>query len=230
MISASRSRIDSESPSDSSVGVLRDLSIRRITTCSPSTVGSTATRMSSMRPTARALSAIRPSCGLRRSAMSSFASTFRRVVTPLAIRLGMRCTSVKHAVDASPHNERILLRLEVDVARPVGRGLHDDGVDEADEWGIGNAVFDLEIVLFFDDLEVVERRLRLDHLGLAGEAAELGEDLVAARDDELDRIPAGQPKLVDPVDVARIGDGDAEATLVAARNRDRDDTLQALQR
>ena len=94
MISEIFSRIASESPSDSSVGVVRDLSIRRITTCSPSTVGSTATRMSSMRPTARAASEMRPSCGLRRSAMSSFASTFRRVVTPFAIRFGIDCASL----------------------------------------------------------------------------------------------------------------------------------------
>ena len=60
---------------------------------SPSTVGSTATRMSSMRPAAAAFSEMRPSCGLRRSAMSSFASTFRRVVTPVASRFGIRCTS-----------------------------------------------------------------------------------------------------------------------------------------
>ena len=49
--------------------------------------------MSSIRPAAAALSEMRPSCGLRRSAMSSFASTFRRVVTPAIIRFGMRCTS-----------------------------------------------------------------------------------------------------------------------------------------
>ena len=46
-----------------------------------------------MRPAATAFSEIRPSCGLRRSAMSSFASTFRRVVTPFASRFGIRCTS-----------------------------------------------------------------------------------------------------------------------------------------
>ena len=64
-----------------------------MTTFSPSTVGSVATRMSSMRPTAEDDSVMRPSCGLRRSAMSSFARTFRRVVTPAAIFFGTRCTS-----------------------------------------------------------------------------------------------------------------------------------------
>ena len=57
---------------------------------SPSTVGSVATRMSRRRPAAAALSEILPSWGLRRSAMSSFASTFRRVRTPFIIRFGIR--------------------------------------------------------------------------------------------------------------------------------------------
>ena len=60
---------------------------------SPSTVGRVATRMSSSRPAAAALSEMRPSCGFRRSAMSSFASTLRRVMTPAVIRFGTRCTS-----------------------------------------------------------------------------------------------------------------------------------------
>ena len=85
-----RSRISTESPSDSSVGTSRDLSSSRIVTVSPSTVGSVATRMSSWRPAAAAVSVIRPSCGLRRSAMSSFEITFKRVVTPAVSRFGIR--------------------------------------------------------------------------------------------------------------------------------------------
>ena len=46
-----------------------------------------------MRPAAAAFSEMRPSCGLRRSAMSSFASTFRRVVTPAVSRFGIRWIS-----------------------------------------------------------------------------------------------------------------------------------------
>ena len=64
-----------------------------MTTDSPSTVGSVATRTSSIRPAADAESEMRPSCGFRRSAMSSFASTFRRVVTPIALRRGIRWVS-----------------------------------------------------------------------------------------------------------------------------------------
>ena len=87
------SRISSARPSSVSVGAFFDLSRRRMTTDSPSTVGSVATRTSSMRPAAAAFSEMRPSWGLRRSAMSSFASTLRRVVTPAIIRFGIRCTS-----------------------------------------------------------------------------------------------------------------------------------------
>ena len=64
-----------------------------MTTPSPSTVGSTATRMSRRRPAAFAFREMRPSCGLRRSAMSSLASTLRRVVTPGASRFGIRWSS-----------------------------------------------------------------------------------------------------------------------------------------
>ena len=92
-ISESVARISSERPSSSSVGGFFDLSSRRMTSDSPSTVGSVATRTSSIRPAAAAFSEMRPSCGFRRSAMSSFASTFRRVVTPGISRFGMRCIS-----------------------------------------------------------------------------------------------------------------------------------------
>ena len=78
--------MSSESPSSSSVGAFFDLSRMRMTIISPSTDGSTATRMSSRRPAAFAESELRPSCGFRRSAMSSFASTLRRVVTAFASR------------------------------------------------------------------------------------------------------------------------------------------------
>jgi hypothetical protein len=53
---------------------------------------------------------------------------------------------VQHAVDAEPDDERVLLRLEVDVAGPVLGRLEDDRVDEADERRVGDAVVDLEVV------------------------------------------------------------------------------------
>ena len=57
---------------------------------------------------------------------------------------------------------------------------------------------------------------------------DLGEDVVATRDAELDRVAAREPELVDPVDVARVGDRDPEPVAVAG-DRDRDDPLQGEQ-
>ena len=134
-----------------------------MTTDSPSTVGSVATRTSSVRPAAAAFSEMRPSCGLRRSAMSSFASTLRRVVTPGAMPLRDALHLVQHAVDAEPDDERVLLRLEVDVGGAVLGGLEEHGVDEADERGVGDAVVGLEIGLVLVGLlrlEVVHVVLR----------------------------------------------------------------------
>ena len=135
----------------------------------------------------------------------------------------------QHAVDPDPDDERVLLRLEVDVAGAVGGGLHDDGVDEAHERSIRDAVVDLQVVLLVDDLHVVERGLRLHRLAPPRDPVELGEDLLAVGDDDVDGVPRGQPQLVDAVDVRRIRDRYAKS-VVRARDGYRDHTLQALQR
>ena len=103
--------------------------------------------MSSMRPAAAAFSEIRPSCGLRRSAMSSFASTFRRVVTPGARCFGIAVGDVEDAVDAVAHDQVVLLRLDVDVARAVLGRFEDHRVDEPDERRVREAVVGLEVVV-----------------------------------------------------------------------------------
>ena len=137
---------------------------------------------------------------------------------------------VEHAVDAHAHEQCVLLRLEVDVARAVGGGLHDDRVDEPDERCIGDAVVDLEVVLrLVDDIELVEGRLGLEHLRSPRDLADLGEDVVAARNADLDRVAAGEPELVDAVDVARVGDRDPEPVALP-RDGDRDDALERQQR
>ena len=187
-----------------------------------------------MRPAAAAFSEMRPSCGFRRSAMSSFASTFRRVVTPGAIRFGIRCTSCEHAVDAEADDERVLLRLEVDVGGAVLGGLEDDRVDEADERRVGDAVLGLEVVgLLLLVLEVVlgllEHRAGAEGLGGARHPAQLGEDVLARRDAEVERVAGREPELVDAVQVAGVGDGDRSAPSVE-RVRDRDDALEHVQR
>ena len=56
---------------------------------------------------------------------------------------------LQHAVDPEPDDERVLLRLEVDVAGPVLGRLEDHRVDEPDERRVGDPVVDLEVVAVF---------------------------------------------------------------------------------
>ena len=62
-----------------------------MTTFSPHTVGSVATRKSTLYPCVATLS--RPSCGTRRSAMFMSAMIFRRLITPDWIDFGECITS-----------------------------------------------------------------------------------------------------------------------------------------
>ena len=62
-----------------------------MTIFSPHTVGRVATRRSILRPSW--LTDMRPSCGLRRSAMSMSAMIFSREITPFWMFFGARCIS-----------------------------------------------------------------------------------------------------------------------------------------
>ena len=117
------------------------------------------------------------------------------------------------AVDPEADDERILLRLEVDVGGAVLGGLEDDRVDEADERRVGDAVLGLEVVgLLLCFLEVVlgflEHRSGAEGLGGARHAAQLGEDVLARRDAEIELVAGREPELVDAVEVS----GSATAT------------------
>ena len=67
------------------------LSRMRMTTDSPCTLGRVTTRRSTWWPSM--LSPMRPSCGTRRSAMSSSAMTLMRLTTPATIARGTTCAS-----------------------------------------------------------------------------------------------------------------------------------------
>ena len=91
----------------------------------------------------------------------------------------------------------------MDVGGAVLRRLEDHGVDEPDERDVGDAVVDLEIgrLLFLDVVVLLvlgESAPRAhERLGGAGELAELGEDVVARGDAELERVARREPQLVD---------------------------------
>jgi hypothetical protein len=120
MISSSFARMSSLSPRSASVGAFFDLSRRRITIDSPSTVGRVATRMSS---SAGGGGIQRDAAVLRLAALGDVELREHLQARghpghhPLRDALHL----VQHAVDAEPDDERVLLRLEVHVAAPRPR-------------------------------------------------------------------------------------------------------------
>ena len=200
-----------------------------MTTFSPSTVGSVATRMSSMRPTAERRE--RDAAVLRLAALGDVELRehlqARRDAGGHLLRDALHLA--EHAVDAEADDERVLLRLEVDVGGVLLGGLEDQRVDEPDERPVGDAVVGLEVVAvrLVDGLVHVDGDDGADRLGGAHEPLELGEDVVARRDAELERVLRREPELVDRVQVPRVGDRDLEH-VVLDRVRDRDGALERL--
>ncbi len=219
----------SESPSSSMVGGLRDLSSRRMTTFSPSTVGSVATLMSSVRPTADAESVIRPSCGLRRSAMSSFASTFRRVVTPAAIFFGIRCTSRrtpstrKRTASASSCGSKWTSEAFSSAAWKMSAlTRRTSGPSEIPSSASRSSPSSSCLVH-------VDARRRNRSPPPFAQPLELGQDVVSGGDAEIERMLRREAKLVDGVQVPGIGDRDLE-DVALERVRHRHGALERLHR
>ena len=181
---------------------------------SPSTVGSVATRMSSIRPAEAAFSEIRPSCGLRRSAMSSFASTFRRVVTPGASRLGIRCISWstpsirKRTSSESSCGSKWTSEAPSSAAwKMTELTSRTSGASETPS-SASRSVTASSSTSSATAASARLQRLRLlaERLLGANDAADLQQDVVARGDRELDRVARREPQLVHPVQVRRVGD------------------------
>ena len=123
-------------------------------------------------------------------------------------------------------SRRVLLRLEVDVARPVLGGLEDDRVDEPDDRPLRDPVVGREVVgLVLDRLVGVVVEDGGEGDVRPAQAPDLDHDVLERRDGELDREPRGQAQLVDPVDVVGIGERDPQRVLVD-RVGDRADPLE----
>jgi hypothetical protein len=139
---------------------------------------------------------------------------------------------VEDAVDAEAHEQAVVLRLDVDVGGAVLGRLEDDRVDEPDKRRIGDAVVDLEVVgflLFLRGRELLlDHRARAERFGGASETADLGKDVLACRDAQVERVTRRDPQLVDRLDVARIGESDLQRS-VRERVRHRDDALEHMQ-
>ena len=141
--------------------------------------------MSSMRPAAAALSEMRPSCGLRRSAMSSFASTFRRVVTPGASRLGIRCISCstpsirKRTTSASSCGSKWTSLAPSSAAwKMIELTRRTSGASEMPSSTSRSSFLSSAIPVV---VELLEHRAGAEGLRGASEPADLGDDVVAGR-------------------------------------------------
>ena len=173
---------------------------------------------------------MRPSCGFRRSAMSSFASTFRRVVTPAAIFFGIRCTS-----RSTPST-----RNRTTSASSCASKWTSDAFSSA-AWKMsaltsrtsGPSEIPSSASRSSPSSSLASSRSTATTEPIASavrdEPLQLGEDVVARRDDELERVLRGQAELVDGVQVPGIGDRDPQDVALELV-RDRDRALERLHR
>src|SRR3954462_4675221 len=122
------------------------LSRSRMTTFSPKSVGHTETRKSISRPLPN-FSLILPSCGRRRSAMSSSALILRRLVkAAFSFMRGLHRLE-EHAVHAVADAEVLLVRLDVDVGGALLDGVGEDQVHELDDRSVGGRLLQVDDVL-----------------------------------------------------------------------------------
>ncbi len=221
------------SPSASSESTVERWSRMRMTTFSPCDAGSVETRRSTRLPLTATRA--RPSCGRRRSAMSSPRHDLDARDERDAGRLGRRFHFVQHAVDAVADLHPGLLRLHVDVRRARLDPLGEDAVDELDDGpfaGPGDAEVEFAVVdLVADVLDVVaplhrvedllEDVLRTIHL------LDALADALRAGDRHADRAPERERERPFAVEVERIGGRDVEHGV---RHLERDDAKLARQR
>ncbi len=86
---------------------------------------------------------MRPSCGTRFSAMLMFDMILRRLMNRGLQPLRRIVHFLQHAVDAVPHAQPLLQRLDVNIARPVAVRLHDDQAHQLDDRRVGIRFGDL---------------------------------------------------------------------------------------
>ena len=199
-----------------------------MTIFSPYSVGSTDTRKSISR-LPPILSLMRPSCGSRRSAISSDAMILKRARDRVAELERRPHLLLQDAVDPEPHAEALLVRLDVDIRRLLLDRGEQDRVAQLDDRRLAGLVLEIDDV---DGLVGDRGEVDVVDVELADHLIEIGALVVVARqrrlearlrrDDRLDVVLGEELELVDRVDVRRIGHRDDQRRAVAA---DRDDLM-----
>jgi hypothetical protein len=129
---------------------------------------------------------------------------------------------LQDAVHAEAHADVLLLRLDVDVARPLLRGAEEERVDEADD---GSLVARIEQVLGLfqlvrDGVETARLHVADVLLGFVGRAVvdevDAVEDRLRRHEQRHDRRVEEEPHAVERARVERIGERDDRLTLAVA--------------
>jgi len=84
---------------------------------------------------------MRPSCGKRFSAMSSFAIIFKRLVIASFRRRGRGHHRGELTVNAEPHAHLEFVRLDMNIAGSALHGIRQDQVDEFDDRSFFRGLF-----------------------------------------------------------------------------------------
>ena len=180
-----------------------------MTTFSPCTVGSVATRRSMRLPPCT--TDMRPSCGRRRSAMSISLMIFRREMTPFWMLLGAFCISCSTPSMRYRTRELTLTGLDVDVGRAVLDRLRDQQVHEAHD---GRVVLGVLCTAVRGQVGAGGVGLLLEHLRQARHlvvgavvAVDRGREVVLLGDDDRDAHAGRGAHVVEGEHVVRVDHG-----------------------
>ncbi len=202
----------------------------RVTTFSPNSVGQVLTRKSMARFFDRRI-LMRPSCGTRRSAISSRDMTLRRATILTANCTGGSGDFLEHAVRSGADAERFLVRLEVDVRGAFLDGVQHDLVHETNDGRVFDVVAserlrigllvsagDLQIL----EIEVIVGQARHDRFGLIDGLVHGLLKLVVLDNDKLDAHGGLKSDLVEGMQVRWVGDRKEQAACRVSSRAEHD--------
>ena len=156
---------------------------------------------------------MRPSCGMRRWAMSRPPITFRRASTAACIEFGASLQLSRHPVDADPDDEAVGLRHEMDVGSAMAERTADHVVDEPDRGRLVVEGDQVAVLLLVRLPGSARERLHGTDLRVVG-TVDRPFDLVAVGDDEAGVGPERQAQVVVRDHIRGVGDRDHSRSVL----------------